>query len=153
MIGSVPSPIAMRITLPALLAASFLAALPGRRADAQEAKEVSGDYDVKYDEVANNCTDTGMNLARGTVKLSIKGKDNIVVDIERMPVMSGSISKSRKFKAASKLERTSIQGLDGKFSSAGRVDDGVLQIVLIAEYYVDKKPLCTQSWNVSGVRK
>jgi hypothetical protein len=142
----------MRITLPALIAA-LLASLTAGPAEAQEAKEVAGDYDVKYDEVANNCTDVGMNLARGTVKLSLKGKDNLVVDIERMPVMSGSISKSRKFKAASKLERTSIQGLDGKFSSAGRVDDGVLQIVLIAEYYVDKKPLCTQSWNVSGVRK
>jgi hypothetical protein len=147
----------MRITLPALIAASLVAlftAAAGRaEAQAKEEKAVGGEYDVKYDEVANNCTDVGMNLARGTVKLTTKGKDGLVIDIERMPVMSGSISKSRKFKAASKLERTSIQGLDGKFSSAGRVEDGVIQIVLIAEYYADKKPLCTQSWNVSGIRK
>ena len=56
-------------------------------------------------------------------------------------------------KATSKLGPTSIQGLDGRFSVAGTVnEDGVLQMVLVAEYYVNKKPYCTQSWNVSGVR-
>ena len=55
-------------------------------------------------------------------------------------------------KATSKLGPTSIEGLDGKFSVAGHVDDGVLSLVFVAEYYAQKKPLCTQSWNISGLR-
>ena len=119
---------------------------------ADDPASVAGSYEVSYEEVSNNCDDVGMNLARGVIKLEARAKDRLVVNIERMPLMSGSVSKAGKFKAASKIDRTSIKGLDGKFSSAGRVDDGVLQMVFIAEYYVDKKPLCTQSWNVSGLR-
>ena len=59
---------------------------------------------------------------------------------------------TERVKATSRLGATSIQGLDGKFSVAGRVADGSLQLVFIAEYYVKQKPLCTQSWNVTGKR-
>ncbi|MEZ4366745.1 MAG: hypothetical protein R2939_10715 [Kofleriaceae bacterium] len=76
---------------------------------------------------------------------------NLTVDIERLPLMNGKVGKSTRVKAQSKLGRTSIQGLDGRFSVAGRVEDGVLQLVLVAEYYLGRKPLCTQSWNVSGL--
>ena len=80
-------------------------------------------------------------------------KGTLVVDIERVPLMNGAAPRGGKLRAASKLGPSSIQGLDGKFSVAGRVDNGVLQLVFVAEYYVKTKPLCTQSWNVSGLRQ
>jgi hypothetical protein len=113
--------------------------------------EVAGTYDVKYDEVSNNCTNTGMTFTRGTLK--IEQKQNVTVNIDLVPIMVGSAPKAGKIKAQSKLGASVIQGLDGKFSVAGRVDEGVLQLVFVAEYYVKGKPLCTQSWNVAGVRQ
>jgi len=115
------------------------------------AGDISGTYDVKYDEVSNNCTNVGQSFTRGTLK--IDEKKGLVVNIDLVPIMQGSEPKAGKLKATSKLGPSVIQGLDGKYSVAGRVDDGVLQLVFVAEYYVKSKPLCTQSWNVSGLRQ
>ena len=138
----------MRTTIATLvLGATVLAATPAFA----DKSEVAGTYDVKYDEVSNNCTNTGMTFTRGTLK--IEQKKNVTVNIDLVPIMTGSEPKAGKLKAQSKLGPSVIQGLDGKFSVAGRVDEGVLQLVFVAEYYVKGKPLCTQSWNVAGVRQ
>jgi hypothetical protein len=115
---------------------------------------VIGNYDVKYDEMSNNCTNVGMTLARGSLKIDLR-QGTLVVDIERIPLMSGVPTKNGAINAKSKLGPTSIQGLDGKFSIGGRVSggDGMLQLVFVAEYQAKGKPLCTQSWNVTGVRQ
>ena len=140
-----------------LLSLSFLAVMPVTsfaKPDKAGKGEVvlAGAYDVKYDESANNCTNTGMSLKHGSLKIDSKSSDALTVDIERIPLMSGKPSKGGYLKATSKLGPTSIEGLDGKFSVAGHVDDGVLSLVFVAEYYAQKKPLCMQSWNISGLR-
>src|SRR4051812_4057460 len=113
----------MRTTMATLiLAATTLAAAPAY-ADKGDAKsEVAGTYDVKYDEVSNNCTNVGMTFTRGTLK--IDDKKTVSVNIDLVPIMVGSEPKAGKLKAQSKLGPSVIQGLDGKFSVAGRVDDG-----------------------------
>ena len=58
-----------------------------------------------------------------------------------------------RLRASSKQGPTTIAGLDGQFSLAGRVEAGAVQFVLVAEYFANKKPLCQQSWNVSGVKR
>jgi hypothetical protein len=114
----------------------------------------AGTYDVKYEEMSNNCTNVGMTLGRGILKIEIKTSSSLVVDIERIPLMNGVPAKG-KITAKSKLGPTSIKGLDGTFSVAGRFSgsDGVLQLVFVAEYQAQGKALCTQSWNVSGVKQ
>jgi len=114
---------------------------------------VIGTYDVKYEEMSNNCTNVGMTLARGQLKIELKS-NVLQIDIERVPLMSGIPTKNGAVNAKSKLGPTSIQGLDGTFSVAGKVSsaDGVLGLVFVAEYQVKGKALCTQSWNVTGVR-
>ncbi len=151
--------VTMRTTLSTLVlvATTVLGATPAfaqkdKDKDKEKPAEVNGTYDVKYDEVSNNCTNVGMTFARGTLKIDQK-KGALVVNIDLVPIMQGSEPKAGKLKATSKLGASVIQGLDGKFSVAGRVDDGVLQLVFVAEYYVKTKPLCTQSWNVSGLRQ
>ena len=139
----------MRTTIASLIlgATTILVASPAFA----DKSEVAGTYDVKYDEVSNNCTNVGMTFTRGTLK--VEQKKTVSVNIDNVPIMVGSEPKAGKLRAQSKLGPSVIQGLDGKFSVAGRVDDGVLQLVFVAEYYIKTKPLCTQSWNVSGVRQ
>ena len=43
--------------------------------------------------------------------------------------------------------------MDGVFSVAGRITgEGMLSLVMVGEYQTAGKPLCTQSWNLSGLR-
>lgn len=124
------------------------------------ANAVAGDWNVLYKEVTSNCQDTGIVLTGGKIAISKKKGNAITVDIERMPLMGGSAAKGKRIKATTKIGRTSIQGLDGRFSLAGSVSgdrakgdqDEVLSGVLVAEYYLSGKAYCTQSWNVAGKR-
>jgi hypothetical protein len=121
-------------------------------ASPSRADDVAGTYSVKYEEVANNCSKIGMALARGKLRIR-KEKNQLVVDIERIPLMSGSPSKSGAVRATSKIGPTSIEKVDGKFSVAGKADAASLELVFVAEYYVKGSALCTQSWNVTGARE
>lgn len=135
----------------ALSAAVLAAGVNVARADAADV--VAGRYEVKYEEVTSNCQNTGMVLLRGVVDVNKRKAASVQVDIERIPLMVGSAAKGGRVKATSKLGPTSIQGLDGRFSVAGSInDDGLVSLVLVAEYYVKNKAYCTQSWNVTGVR-
>ncbi len=146
----------------ALLIGAMLVAGGPPSADAQRGKrdagkekkgaDVVGGYDVRYEEVSSNCDTTSIALARGVLDIT-KKKSQIVVDIQRFPLMYGTPSRGGKVRATSKVASSSIDGVDGKFSVAGRVDEGVIQLVFVAEYYVSGKPLCSQTWNVSGAKK
>ena len=47
-----------------------------------------------------------------------------------------------------------VDGMQGVFSVAGRITaEGTLYLVMIGEYSVKGKPLCTQTWNVSGAKQ
>jgi len=145
----------MRISYLAIVVVAALAA-PAVAEDVS----VVGTYDVKYDEMSNNCTNVGMTLARGSLRIYLRsdksgGTSSLIVDIERIPEMFGIPTKNGAINAKSKLGPTSIQGLDGTFRIGGRVSggDGMLQLVFVAEYQAKGKPLCTQSWNVTGLRQ
>jgi len=122
-----------------------------KRTDKNDPTAILGTYDVRYEEVSSTCTSTSITLTRGTLKVS-KKKKQLLVDIERFPDMVGS-PRGDKIRAASKIASTSIDGLDGKFSVAGRVDEGLIQLVFLAEYYVDDRPYCAQTWNVTGKKQ
>ncbi len=146
----------MRTTILIAFAAVLLA---GSTAQAQtkkkgEVADIGGDYAVKFEEVANNCTTAGMNLRKGTFTIKQTGR-KIEASIPIASVMYGKVGKESKFRAKAKIGGTGTQGVLGKFNVSGRVTDGVIQFVFIAEYYTGSvkspKPLCTQSWNVSGM--
>jgi hypothetical protein len=124
--------------------------------------KVDGSYEVKFEEMSTNCDPPRFSYARGTVKIDT-AKSSMRVNITTgasgamVPEMAGVPAKSGKINAKTpKKTATTVQGLDGKYSVSGRVDDGgVLQLVLVAEYTKsgETKTMCTQSWNVSGVRQ
>ena len=113
--------------------------------------DVAGVYDVKYEEVSTNCT-SPLKYPHGKLEVKVKGT-GVTVDIDRTPLMQGSVGKGGKISAKSKLGNTSIEGMTGVFSVAGKVTaDGVLAFVMVGEYTAGGKPLCSQSWNVSGTK-
>jgi hypothetical protein len=125
------------------------------------AEDASGSYDVKFDEMATTCTPPPVALARSKVNIATNVKKNsLTVNIETIPEMAGVPQKGGKvnaktIKGAAGVVPTTVQGLDAKYSIAGKIEDGgMLQLVLVAEYikHDDKKPYCTQSWNVTGLR-
>ena len=75
------------------------------------------------------------------------------IEIQVAGMVGASPGRDGKLKAASKLGPSTIDGLDGRFSVSGRVSDGMMQLVFVAEYFHKRKPFCVQSWNVSGLRQ
>jgi hypothetical protein len=122
-------------------------------AHADDESSIVGEYRVKFEEVQNSCSSTGMTLDKSTVEITAGKRKRIDVTIPMVPLMKGVASKGGKFKAKARLGATAIQGVKGKFSASGRVSDDVIQMVFIAEYFRGDNPLCTQSWNASGVKK
>jgi hypothetical protein len=117
--------------------------------------DVGGIYEVKYEEVSSNCTTGKLAYAPGTLDVKVKGTQ-MIVDIDRTPPMIGSPPKggSGNVSAKSKLGKTMIQGMQGVFSVAGRITpEGTLYLVMTGEYSADGKPLCTQTWNLSGAKQ
>jgi hypothetical protein len=141
----------MRTTTLATVTALGLAFAIASPAEAQEAVST---YDVKYEEVANNCASIGTGIVMKSGKLRIRQeKKQLFVDIEGFPVMSGTPSKTGAVRATSKIAPTRIQKVQGKFQAAGKADGSLLSLVFVGEYYTEeKKPLCTQSWNITGTR-
>lgn len=113
--------------------------------------DVSGTYDVKFEEVATNCK-SPLKYPSGKITVTVKGK-SLIVDVDRTPRMHGLPAKNNKISAKSKLSATMIEGMLGVFSVAGKVTpEGQLSLVMVGEYSAQGKPLCTQSWNVIGPR-
>jgi hypothetical protein len=113
--------------------------------------DVAGTYDVKYEEVSTNCT-SPLKYPPGTLDVKVKG-NSVTVDIARTPLMQGSVAKGGKISAKSKQGKTSLEGMDGVFSVAGKVTpEGMLSFVMVGEYTASGKALCSQSWNVVGIK-
>jgi hypothetical protein len=120
------------------------------------AEDAASSYDVKFEEIGQNCSAPPVALGRGKVAIATR-KTSVIVNIETIPEMVGKSQKGGKVNAKTLKGAvpTTVQGLDAKYSIAGTVsEDGVVQLVLVAEYskHDDKKPYCTQSWNVTGLR-
>jgi hypothetical protein len=125
----------------------------GAAATAHADELVAGSYDVKFEQVSTNCEHPLAYPQRGSIKIELKGGD-VQVDIDRTPIMVGKPAKTGKLSARSpKPGHTPIEGMDGVFSVAGRITgEGMLSLVMVGEYQTAGKPLCTQSWNLSGLR-
>ncbi|MEP6862782.1 MAG: hypothetical protein ABJE66_19305 [Deltaproteobacteria bacterium] len=120
------------------------------------AEDAAGAYDVKFEEMGHNCNPPPVALGRGKLTIATR-KNSLVVNIDTIPEMAGIPEKGGKVnaKTVKGAVPTTVGGLDAKYSIAGKIEDGgMLQLVLVAEYikHDDKKPYCTQSWNVTGLR-
>ena len=120
--------------------------------------DVVGEYNVKFTEVADNCNNRGMNPTRATIKISPRrakrrGATAISLSIPMIPTMIGHTTKDNRVRVRARKGPISIKGLQGRFAAAGRIDDGVLEMHVMADYFRNGEPYCTQSWSVSGLKK
>ena len=69
---------------PAVLVASLLLAAASAHAD----DSMTGSYDIKLEEMANNCSPPPIAFRAATLRLEIKGK-SLTVNIETIPQMAG----------------------------------------------------------------
>lgn len=128
-------------------------AAPGYADDPAGPSDPAGAYEVKFEQVSSNCEHPVAYPQQGSIKIEVKGND-LQVDIDRTPLMVGKRTRNGKISAKSpRPGHTPIEGMDGVFSVAGRITvEGLLSLVMIGEYQNKGKPLCTQSWNLSGLR-
>jgi hypothetical protein len=111
---------------------------------------VAGVYDVKYDEVSTNCQ-SPLRYPHGKLELKVTRGTSITIDIDRTPIMQGSVGKKGNVSAKSRSGPTSLEGMNGVFSIAGKISpEGMLTLTMVGEYSAGGKPLCSQSWNVVG---
>lgn len=133
-----------------------LVVVAGLASPALADNKIDGTYEVKFEEMSTNCDPPRFAYTRGTVRIDT-AKSSLRVNIDTIPQMVGVPGKSGKISAkTTKKQATTVQGLDGKYHVSGRVDEGgVLQLVLVGEFSKagENKTLCTQSWNLSGVRQ
>ncbi len=121
------------------------------------ADDLAGTYDVKFEEMGSNCSPPPVALVRSQLVVTMfPKKSSLAVNIETIPEMAGVPTKGGKLNAkTTKTVATTVQGLDANYSIAGKLEDGgLLHVVLVAEYikHADRKPYCTQSWNVTGLK-
>lgn len=125
----------------------------GLAASPAAADSVAGVYDVKYEEVSTNCQ-SPLKYPHGKMEVKITRGTSITVDIDRTPLMLGSVGKGGKISAKSKSGPTSLDGMNGVFSVAGKISaEGMLTLVMVGEYSAGGKALCSQSWNVVGSKQ
>ena len=141
------------MTRPALFAVVLGFGLLLATADRAVAQPENSSYAATFEEVVNNCSQDGYQMSKGTVKIATGAGRTITVSVDGIPDMDGSWGRSGgKFKAEAR-GATASPGVTGKFSMAGRVDTDGIQALFIVELYRGKKPLCTQSWSVTGKQK
>ena len=117
-------------------------------------ENVVGTYEVKFEEAGSTCNPPPVALGRGKLTIEIK-KGVLTVNTDLIPIMTGTPQKNGKVSAkTTKIMGTTVVGLSAGYSVAGRVDNGMIQLVLTAEYVRQdtNKPYCTQAWNVAGLR-
>jgi hypothetical protein len=136
----------------AVLGSVLASVLVAAAAPAYADDPVAGAYEAKFEQIGNNCEHSITYPARGMVKIDVKSGD-LQVDIERTPLMLGKPRKDGKINAKSRPGHTAVEGMDGVFTVAGRITgEGMLSLTLIGEYQAGGKPLCTQSWSLSGLK-
>ena len=115
---------------------------------------IRGSYQASFEEVANNCETNGIKLHSETIRIEQSRKRNrktaIQVYIPSLPKMNGTVRRGGKIRAKSSKGPVANSKLLGSFTLAGRADGKTIQLIFIADFYQGNKPLCTQSWNVSG---
>lgn len=138
-------------TLPsAVVAILVLAAVSPAVAD----DTIAGTYEVKLEETGSTCDPKPETLSKGKLVITVK-KDSVTVKIDAVYQMVGAAPKNGAISAkTTKLVGTSIGGLSARYSVAGHVDGGKVDLVLTAQYVRQdtNKPHCTQAWNVTGPR-
>ena len=116
---------------------------------AQESS-MTGSFACTFEKVVDNCQGVGAKLNKAKLLIAQNGK-LLTIKIPALPDMKGKVGKRGKLRAEA-TGTTEIPGIQARYGLNGRVTGNQLQAVLVAEFFKNDKPQCTQSWSVSGKR-
>ncbi|MBL4636463.1 MAG: hypothetical protein JKY56_21575 [Kofleriaceae bacterium] len=106
-------------------------------------------YAVTFNKIVDSCDGKGLKLQSASMAVSQAG-DTLSIVIPDLATLTGKVGRRGKLRASSSREFKS-KGLRARFGINGRVTGNSLRAVFTAEYFkLDKTPLCTQSFSVSG---
>src|SRR5512146_363505 len=94
---------------------------------------IAGTYDVKIDETASTCSPKPETLTKGKLVIAVK-KTQVTVKLDAVYQMVGTQQDGHISAKTAKLVGTAVGGLSARYSIAGRVDRGTLELVLTAQY-------------------
>lgn len=138
----------MRAIATAFAAAAFALCFAAEAGAQGRSAQVGGTYAASFEEVANNCDRKGKTLATASIRVQQSDR-KVSLSIPRIPILEGRLGRRGKLRA----DTGDRPSAEGRFSVSGRIERGELHMVLIAEYYDGDRPLCTQSWSVTGKKK
>lgn len=123
------------------------------------AAKLAGVWKVKFEPVVDSCQGTGVSIDRGKIKITRKktkrGKPagaKLTVNVPLIPNMRGAARSGLRFQAKARKGPSMIRGLLVRPNVSGRIVGGILQAMVVADYFRGRRAYCTQSWKVSGVR-
>jgi hypothetical protein len=137
-----------------VLALATPAAAHGKGKVPAKVAKLLGTYKVKFEAVVDTCRGTGTDLDRGKVKISHKKGKRITINVPLIPNMRGVVlikKKGIRFSAKARRGPSMIRGLSIRPRVDGHLTGGIIEMMVVADYFIRKKPHCTQSWKVSGV--
>lgn len=133
-------------------------AAPGAAAEPAVA-ELAGSYEVAFDEVASSCGDRSLALSTATLVLGTgagrtgEREPRLTLRVPGLPELEGRPAAGGRFRVAADTRRGRRARPAGRFTAAGRVADGALSMVLVAELALADDSPCAQTWNVRGRRR
>lgn len=111
---------------------------------------MAGSFASTFEKVVDNCKDVGAKLNKEKIVVTQNGK-LLMVKIPALPSMKGKVGKRGKLRAEAAAD-TASPAIRAQYGLNGRITGNKLQAVLVAEFFKNDKPECTQSWSVSGKR-
>ena len=134
----------------AIRATVLAAALALTAGPAHAQPRADATYEVSYQKVADDCAGQGMTMERGQVTVRQQG-DEVKVEIAGDGTLTGTHAANGRFKAQG--NGAPRGDLASRLSVSGRASGAQIQLIFIAEFHRDKKPVCTQSWSGKGKRR
>ena len=117
-----------------LLAATVLLGATSALADAAV-------YAATVSTISNTCANAAATPANGSLTINTVG-EAVTIMFGAVPEAKGKTSTSGKLRASATAGET-------HFNYSGRITNGGGTLILVAETFSGKKPICSQSWNLT----
>lgn len=131
------------------IAACALAASAPAAADTEST--IAGTYRVALTEVVDSCDEGGLEIDEAELRLRSEGGGEVTAELSSLPTLAGSERNGGQFRVEARAGESPIENAAGQYELAGRVRAGEVEsLVLVAQYFRDDEPLCTQSWSGAG---
>lgn len=98
---------------------------------------------VKFKKIADDCPKPQLRLTKAAVTVSVLRPKRGRMAIAPGPTLTGKLGPAGDFNMTTRRRGSVI-------TASGRMHRGRISMLVIAEYYRGRNPVCTQTWNAKG---